>query len=146
MKNIAKNEKLMLNILSLSTGCHVKAVESEKHQNGLINLAKLILQTPVCANKSIQCSISRRYENTWRLIGYGEIIETTTMEPTYTWRLISIRKILVCEYEFPVIYFLRILIFVNKFLINYKFFGFWLTHLACAKTKKRIHRKYLQGQ
>lgn len=65
VKNIMKNEILMINIGSTSVGGTVLAVKSD--------LAKLSLSSPVCANIEEKLSISRKIGRHWRLIGWGKI-------------------------------------------------------------------------
>ncbi|MEN2495709.1 MAG: eukaryotic translation initiation factor 2 subunit gamma [Marteilia pararefringens] len=83
VKMLQKNENVMLNIGSLSTGCNVSLVLSQKGNSGEENLATIVLKTPVCAKVGQNCSISRKYDTTWRLIGMASIVKTVTIEPVY---------------------------------------------------------------
>ncbi|KAF2070001.1 hypothetical protein CYY_008684 [Polysphondylium violaceum] len=65
VKKLSKDDTLMVNIGSTSTGCRVIAV---KH-----DLAKLALLTPVCTQEGEKIALSRRVDKNWRLIGWGEI-------------------------------------------------------------------------
>merc|ERR1712031_50882 len=65
VSKLSKDEILMVNIGSTSTGGRVKAV---KH-----DLAKIILTTPVCTAEGEKIALSRRVDKHWRLIGWGEI-------------------------------------------------------------------------
>jgi len=77
VSKLSKDEILMVNIGSTSTGGRVKAV---KH-----DLAKIILTTPVCTANGEKIALSRRVEKHWRLIGWGEIrkgTEVSVREPS----------------------------------------------------------------
>jgi len=63
---LAKNEVLMLNIGSLSTGGRVSAVKAD--------MAKILLLMPVCTEVGEKIALSRRIDRHWRLIGWGEIV------------------------------------------------------------------------
>ena len=65
ISKLSKDEVLMVNIGSLSTCGHVVAVKAD--------LAKIRLTKPVCTELGVKISLSRRIENLWRLIGWGEI-------------------------------------------------------------------------
>lgn len=65
VSKLSKDEILMVNIGSTSTGGRVKAV---KH-----DLAKIVLTTPVCTANGEKIALSRRVDKHWRLIGWGEI-------------------------------------------------------------------------
>ncbi|KAJ3676317.1 hypothetical protein LUZ60_003729 [Juncus effusus] len=65
VSKLAKQEMLMLNIGSMSTGGRVIAVKND--------LAKLQLTTPVCTSRGEKIALSRRVEKHWRLIGWGQI-------------------------------------------------------------------------
>lgn len=62
VKKLSKEDTLMVNIGSTSTGCRVVAV---KH-----DLAKLQLLTPVCSQEGEKIALSRRVDKNWRLIGW----------------------------------------------------------------------------
>lgn len=55
---MAKNETLMVNIGSLSTGGRVLAVKAD--------LAKIVLTSPVCTEIGEKIALSRRVEKHWR--------------------------------------------------------------------------------
>merc|ERR1711907_447263 len=77
VSKLSKDEILMVNIGSTSTGGRVKAV---KH-----DLAKIILTTPVCTANGEKIALSRRVDKHWRLIGWGEIrkgTEVAVREPS----------------------------------------------------------------
>lgn len=62
----------MVNIGSLSTGGRVVAVKAD--------LAKLSLKQPVCTEAGEKIALSRRVDNHWRLIGWGEIKKGSKLE------------------------------------------------------------------
>ncbi|XP_020895672.1 eukaryotic translation initiation factor 2 subunit 3 [Exaiptasia diaphana] len=70
---LTKNEVLMVNIGSLSTGGRVIAVKAD--------LAKIILTQPVCTEIGEKIALSRRVEKHWRLIGWGQIRRGVTIKP-----------------------------------------------------------------
>eukprot|EP00040_Diaphanoeca_grandis_P031568 m.189164 g.189164 ORF g.189164 m.189164 type:complete len:460 (-) comp32365_c0_seq1:121-1500(-) len=70
---LSRNEVLMVNIGSLSTGGRVIAVKSD--------MAKIALTQPVCTEVGEKIALSRRIDKHWRLIGWGEIKKGTTIEP-----------------------------------------------------------------
>jgi len=77
VSKLQKDEILMVNIGSTSTGGRVKAV---KH-----DLAKIVLTTPVCTSNGEKIALSRRVDKHWRLIGWGEIRQgksVTVREPS----------------------------------------------------------------
>ncbi|KAF3836412.1 hypothetical protein F7725_028970 [Dissostichus mawsoni] len=63
VQKLSKNEVLMVNIGSLSTGGRVSAVKAD--------LAKIVLTNPVCTEVGEKIALSRRVEKHWRLIGWG---------------------------------------------------------------------------
>ncbi|CAM6098969.1 unnamed protein product [Calypogeia fissa] len=69
VSKLAKGEVLMLNVGSTSTGALVVAVKNLVKND----LAKLRLTSPVCTGRGEKVALSRRVENHWRLIGWGEI-------------------------------------------------------------------------
>jgi translation initiation factor 2 subunit 3 len=73
---LSKNEVIMVNIGSTSTGAKVSA-----HKN---DAAKLVLTTPACTNIGEKVALSRRIEKHWRLIGWATIVAGVTLEPTTT--------------------------------------------------------------
>ncbi|XXG94753.1 hypothetical protein Hte_001011 [Hypoxylon texense] len=71
---LAKNEVLMVNIGSTSTGAKVAAIKQDA--------AKLSLTSPACTNLGEKIALSRRIEKHWRLIGWATITAGVTLEPT----------------------------------------------------------------
>ena len=65
VQKLSKNEILMVNIGSLSSGGRVLAVKSD--------LAKIALSSPVCTEVGEKIALSRRVDKHWRLIGWGQI-------------------------------------------------------------------------
>jgi len=82
VSKLTKQEILMLNIGSMSTGAKVTAVKND--------LAKLQLTSPVCTSKGEKIALSRRVEKHWRLIGWGQIQAGITLDvppaPLLSWR------------------------------------------------------------
>merc|ERR1712012_654288 len=74
VSKLSKNEVLMVNIGSLSTGGRVIAVKAD--------LAKIGLTTPVCTSVGEKIALSRRVEKHWRLIGWGQIRAGTKVKPS----------------------------------------------------------------
>jgi translation initiation factor 2 subunit 3 len=72
VSKLTKNEVLMLNIGSMSTGARVAAVKGD--------LAKLVLTSPVCTKEKEKVALSRRVDKNWRLIGWGHIQTGTPLE------------------------------------------------------------------
>ncbi|KAF3429962.1 hypothetical protein E2986_01227 [Frieseomelitta varia] len=70
---LSKNEVLLVNIGSLSTGGRVLATRAD--------LAKISLTNPVCTEIDEKIALSRRVEKHWRLIGWGQICGGQTIEP-----------------------------------------------------------------
>ena len=62
---LTKNEVLMVNIGSTSTGAKVAAIRQDA--------AKLSLTSPACTNLGEKIALSRRIEKHWRLIGWATI-------------------------------------------------------------------------
>ena len=62
---LTKNEVLLVNIGSLSTGGKVVATKAD--------MAKIVLTNPVCSDVGEKIALSRRVEKHWRLIGWGQI-------------------------------------------------------------------------
>lgn len=60
VQKLSKNEVLMVNIGSLSTGCRVIAVKAD--------LAKVGLTNPVCTEIGEKIALSRRVEQHWRYV------------------------------------------------------------------------------
>lgn len=74
VQKLTKQEILMVNIGSTSTGGRVLAVKGD--------LAKLQLTSPVCTEENEKVALSRRIDKHWRLIGWGHIRRGTTIEPS----------------------------------------------------------------
>ncbi|XP_055850039.1 eukaryotic translation initiation factor 2 subunit 3 isoform X2 [Episyrphus balteatus] len=73
VQKLARNEVLLLNIGSLSTGGKVRATKDD--------LAKIVVTTPVCTEIGEKIALSRRVEQHWRLIGWGHIRAGKTVQP-----------------------------------------------------------------
>ncbi|XP_023720125.1 eukaryotic translation initiation factor 2 subunit 3 isoform X2 [Cryptotermes secundus] len=73
VQKLQKNEVLLVNIGSLSTGGRVLATK--------VDLAKISLTNPVCTEIGEKIALSRRVEKHWRLIGWGQIRGGETIEP-----------------------------------------------------------------
>lgn len=73
VQKLARNEVLMVNIGSLSSGGRVLAVKAD--------LAKIGLTSPVCTEVGEKIALSRRVEKHWRLIGWGQIRRGVTVTP-----------------------------------------------------------------
>ncbi|KAL3315521.1 Eukaryotic translation initiation factor 2 subunit 3 [Cichlidogyrus casuarinus] len=65
VEKLAKNEILMVNIGSSSTGGQILGVKGD--------LAKIALNTPVCTEVDEKIALSRRVDSNWRLIGWGKV-------------------------------------------------------------------------
>lgn len=63
---LSKNEVLMVNIGSSSTGCKVTGVKADA--------AKLTLTSPACTEIGEKIALSRRIDRHWRLIGWANIV------------------------------------------------------------------------
>lgn len=72
VSKLTKQEILMLNIGSMSTGARVVAVKNV--------FAKLQLTSPVCTSKGEKIALSRRIDRHWRLIGWGQIQAGITLD------------------------------------------------------------------
>ncbi|XP_067648581.1 eukaryotic translation initiation factor 2 subunit 3 isoform X3 [Eurosta solidaginis] len=73
VEKLQRNEILLVNIGSLSTGGRISATKGD--------LAKIVLTTPVCTEKGEKIALSRRVEKHWRLIGWGQIFGGKTIQP-----------------------------------------------------------------
>jgi len=67
VSKLATGEIVMVNIGSTSTGARVSAIKGD--------LAKLVLQVPVCTLVGEKFALSRRIDKNWRLIGWGTITD-----------------------------------------------------------------------
>uniref|UniRef100_A0A336K962 protein-synthesizing GTPase n=1 Tax=Culicoides sonorensis TaxID=179676 RepID=A0A336K962_CULSO len=74
VQKLSKNEILLVNIGSLSTGGRVVATKAD--------LAKIALTSPVCTETGEKIALSRRVEKHWRLIGWGQIRGGATINPS----------------------------------------------------------------
>lgn len=66
IKPLMVEETLQINVGSLTTAGVVSAVSN--------TIVRIRLTNPVCANLQTSVAISRRFENHWRLIGWGRIV------------------------------------------------------------------------
>ncbi|CAO3609954.1 unnamed protein product [Cunninghamella echinulata] len=69
---LTKNELLLVNIGSVSTGGRVVGVKAD--------LAKIVLTGPTCTEVGDKVALSRKIERHWRLIGWGKIKRGTVLE------------------------------------------------------------------
>ncbi|CAN8099574.1 unnamed protein product [Discula destructiva] len=74
VEKLAKNEVIMVNIGSTSTGAKIAAIKKDA--------AKLILTSPACTNIGEKVALSRRIEKHWRLIGWATISAGVTLQPS----------------------------------------------------------------
>ncbi|EEB05452.1 translation initiation factor eIF2 gamma subunit [Schizosaccharomyces japonicus yFS275] len=72
VQKLAKNEVLMVNIGSTSTGGRVMMVKAD--------LAKILLTAPACTEIGEKVALSRRIEKHWRLIGWAKVVEGKTLK------------------------------------------------------------------
>lgn len=73
VEKLAKREVLMVNIGSSTAGAVVTNVRAD--------MAKLALTKPACTEIGEKIALSRRVGKHWRLIGWGSIVQGTTVEP-----------------------------------------------------------------
>ncbi|CAG8479447.1 13688_t:CDS:10 [Ambispora leptoticha] len=73
VSKLAKNEVLMVNIGSTSTGGRVMQVKAD--------LAKIALTSPACTEIDEKIALSRRIDKHWRLIGWGKIKRGIDIQP-----------------------------------------------------------------
>ncbi|KAG9037638.1 hypothetical protein FRB95_004858 [Tulasnella sp. JGI-2019a] len=73
VQKLAKNEVLMVNIGSTSTGGRVMSVKGD--------LARILLTSPACTEIGEKVALSRRIDKHWRLVGWGSVRRGTTLEP-----------------------------------------------------------------
>ncbi|KAH8822789.1 hypothetical protein DL96DRAFT_1619264 [Flagelloscypha sp. PMI_526] len=66
VSKLAKNELLLINIGSTSTGGRVLSVKGD--------LAKIQLTSPACTEVGEKVALSRRIEKHWRLVGWGSVL------------------------------------------------------------------------
>ena len=72
IERLSKRESLQVNIGSCCTTAEVKAVEED--------VAKLILDKPICCQIQEKVALSRRIDRHWRLIGWGNITKGHSVE------------------------------------------------------------------
>ncbi|KAG7616469.1 Transcription factor GTP-binding domain [Arabidopsis thaliana x Arabidopsis arenosa] len=72
VSKLTKEEILMVNIGSMSTGAKVIGVKKD--------MVKLQLTSPVCTTIGEKVALSRRVDRHWRLIGKGQIMAGTTID------------------------------------------------------------------
>ncbi|KAG8927666.1 hypothetical protein FRC03_002884 [Tulasnella sp. 419] len=72
VSKLVKNEVLMVNIGSTSTGGRVMGVKGD--------LAKILLTSPACTEIGEKVALSRRIDKHWRLVGWGSVRRGTTLE------------------------------------------------------------------
>ncbi|WBW72909.1 translation initiation factor eIF2 gamma subunit [Schizosaccharomyces osmophilus] len=72
VQKLAKNEVLMVNIGSTSTGGRVMMVKAD--------MAKILLTAPACTEIGEKVALSRRIEKHWRLIGWAKVVEGKTLK------------------------------------------------------------------
>ena len=73
VQKLAKNELLLFNIGSTSTGGRVVSVKAD--------LAKIVLNAPACTEIGEKIALSRRIDKHWRLIGWGKIKRGVSLTP-----------------------------------------------------------------
>ena len=71
---LIKNEILMVNIGSLTTGSRVL--------NSKNKVAYMVLTMPVCTSINEKIALSRKIDTKWRLIGWGEIVDGVKIIPS----------------------------------------------------------------
>lgn len=76
---LKKGEMLMVNIGSTAAGGVILGIKEN-------DSAKIALTSPVCTQDGDKVALSRRIDKHWRLIGWGQILKGTTIEPTTTGR------------------------------------------------------------
>ncbi|KAG7093736.1 hypothetical protein E1B28_007387 [Marasmius oreades] len=72
VSKLTKNEILLVNIGSTSTGGRVVSVKAD--------LAKIQLTSPACTEIGEKVALSRRIEKHWRLVGWGSVQRGTVLE------------------------------------------------------------------
>lgn len=73
VEKLSKREVLMVNIGSTTAGAVVTNVKAD--------MAKLTLTKPACTEIGEKIALSRRVGKHWRLIGWGSIVQGTTVQP-----------------------------------------------------------------
>merc|ERR1712061_62461 len=74
VSKLKKGEILMVNIGSTAAGGRVLGIKEN-------DSAKILLTNPVCTQEGDKVALSRRIEKHWRLIGWGQIQNGTTIKP-----------------------------------------------------------------
>ena len=82
VQKLSKNEVLMVNIGSLSTGGKVSAVKAD--------LAKIALTQPVCTEVGEKIALSRRVEKHWRYALLLYIPLPSSLLILYTFNIVSL--------------------------------------------------------
>ena len=72
VQKLTRNEVLMVNIGSTSTGGRVMSVKAD--------LAKVFLTSPACTEVGEKIALSRRIDKHWRLVGWGSVRRGTQLE------------------------------------------------------------------
>jgi translation initiation factor 2 subunit 3 len=72
VSKLVKNELLLINIGSTSTGGRVTSVKAD--------LAKIQLTSPACTEIGEKVALSRRIEKHWRLVGWGSVQRGTVLD------------------------------------------------------------------
>ena len=72
VEKLTRNEVLMVNIGSTSTGGRVISVKAD--------LAKIFLTSPACTEVGEKIALSRRIDKHWRLVGWGSVRRGTQLE------------------------------------------------------------------
>lgn len=72
VEKLTRNEVLMVNIGSTSTGGRVMSVKAD--------LAKIFLTSPACTEVGEKIALSRRIDKHWRLVGWGSVRRGTQLE------------------------------------------------------------------
>ncbi|KAJ1302397.1 hypothetical protein OPQ81_002715 [Rhizoctonia solani] len=72
VQKLAKNEVLMVNIGSTSTGGRVMSTKGD--------LVKILLTSPACTEVGEKVALSRRIDKHWRLVGWGSVRRGTTID------------------------------------------------------------------
>lgn len=70
IEKLNKNDLLLVNIGSTATGGKVINMKKVSEKD---DIAKILLMSPVCTTEGEKIALSRRVEQHWRLIGWGEI-------------------------------------------------------------------------
>lgn len=74
-KDIEKDDTILLNVSSTSTGCKILEITKEE--------GYFELNSPVCVAIGERAAISRKVKGNWRLIGYGEIYDGEQVQIIY---------------------------------------------------------------